>query len=216
MKKCSNDSNDSNISEHPATTFNPPKGGDMWRINFSRVEKKGNINWTWQEQRVWDAKLHKHVGKVEMHLPDIWGYVRFGPKKTKTATTFMTDQNAGEIPMEDIHNGKYGDPLWPLKLAVANVYYAQTAYKDGDTQNQNKYAKSMDELEGLLDENVMSAFSQSVMELKTSDDGTMFTFQIKDDVGNIVSITNDRYIKVQRSNDGNDFKTKVDEITEES
>lgn len=31
------------IDENPA----PPAIGQMWRINFSRVENKGDTNWTW-------------------------------------------------------------------------------------------------------------------------------------------------------------------------
>lgn len=31
------------IEENPQ----PPKVGSAWRINFSRVERKGNVNWTW-------------------------------------------------------------------------------------------------------------------------------------------------------------------------
>ena len=58
----------------------PPMVGDRWRINFSRVEEKGIINWTWQQQRVWDASRHKHMGKVNMHLPGkdmfVCSYVR--------------------------------------------------------------------------------------------------------------------------------------------
>jgi hypothetical protein len=33
----------SHIDEDPK----PPKAGTMWRINFSRVENKGDTNWTW-------------------------------------------------------------------------------------------------------------------------------------------------------------------------
>jgi len=63
-----------------------PHGGDEWRINFSRVEWNLNIvdgryekardpdtgrpapemNWVWSPQ-----------GAVNMHLPELWGFVRF-------------------------------------------------------------------------------------------------------------------------------------------
>lgn len=60
----------------------PPKIGDQWRINFSRVEwhidvidgtivKKPNVpeeNWVWTPQ-----------GAIDMHIPERWGYLRFGP-----------------------------------------------------------------------------------------------------------------------------------------
>jgi len=59
----------------------PPREGDQWRVNFSRVEwihelvagkyRRGKgekeDNWVWSPQ-----------GKVNMHLPEHWGYVQFG------------------------------------------------------------------------------------------------------------------------------------------
>ena len=59
----------------------PPRDGDQWRVNFSRVEWVHELvagkyrrvpgrkedNWVWSPQ-----------GKVNMHLPERWGYVQFG------------------------------------------------------------------------------------------------------------------------------------------
>lgn len=65
----------------------PPKAGDQWRVNFSRVEWDRDTvagayrvrrdavtgkpapehNWVWSPQRV-----------VNMHLPELWGVVQFG------------------------------------------------------------------------------------------------------------------------------------------
>jgi hypothetical protein len=61
------------------TTY-PPKDGDQWRINFSRVEWRHEIvegmyrkipnlpedNWVWSPQ-----------GVIDMHHPERWGYVKF-------------------------------------------------------------------------------------------------------------------------------------------
>ena len=61
----------------------PPRAGDTWRVNFSRVEWEDRIvsgryekvpntpedNWVWSLQ-----------GEVNMHLPKRWGYVRFAAK----------------------------------------------------------------------------------------------------------------------------------------
>ena len=58
----------------------PPRAGDVWRINFSRVEWQTRVtggryekvpntpedNWIWSPQ-----------GVIDMHLPERWGYVRF-------------------------------------------------------------------------------------------------------------------------------------------
>jgi hypothetical protein len=58
----------------------PPRDGDQWRINFSRVQWRQEIvdgryrkvagtkedNWVWSPQ-----------GVIDMHRPERWGYVRF-------------------------------------------------------------------------------------------------------------------------------------------
>lgn len=53
-----------------------PRRGDMWRMNFSRVEwrhhpgvrpkSEKEDNWVWSPQ-----------GEVNMHIPEHWGFVRF-------------------------------------------------------------------------------------------------------------------------------------------
>lgn len=62
----------------------PPREGDQWRINFSRVEwdyqisegkyvrpkKKPEANWVWSPQ-----------GAINMHLPERWGYLRFQKRR---------------------------------------------------------------------------------------------------------------------------------------
>jgi len=58
----------------------PPPPGDVWRVNFSRVEWQQQVrdghyeivpgtredNWVWSPQ-----------GVIDMHLPERWGYVEF-------------------------------------------------------------------------------------------------------------------------------------------
>ena len=58
----------------------PPRDGDQWRVNFSRVEWRHEIadskyqkikglkedNWVWSPQ-----------GLINMHVPEHWGHVRF-------------------------------------------------------------------------------------------------------------------------------------------
>jgi hypothetical protein len=66
----------------PSRTPFPPKDGDVWRVNFSRVEWQVTVdddslgytkvegpredNWVWSPQ-----------GLINMHFPEQWGYVRF-------------------------------------------------------------------------------------------------------------------------------------------
>ena len=53
---------------------NPLQSGKCWRVNFSRVQwlKKGRPeeNWVWSP-----------TGKIDMHMPDRWGYVFFSDSK---------------------------------------------------------------------------------------------------------------------------------------
>lgn len=66
----------------------PPKDGDQWRINFSRVEWDVNVvdgkyqkvkgkpehNWVWSPQ-----------GVVDIHRPERWGYLHFSSAKPGSA-----------------------------------------------------------------------------------------------------------------------------------
>jgi len=104
----------------------PPKDGDQWRLNFSRVE--------WQHDVV-NGKYHKAAGKAEdnwvwspqgvinMHRPETWGYVQFSTAKIGTAT-FRPD------------------PAGMLKHQLHQVYYAQKAYRT----KHGHWAKTLSEL----------------------------------------------------------------------
>jgi hypothetical protein len=84
----------------------PPKRGDQWRMNFSRVEwqveaKDGMYekilnpetgkpypedNWVWSPQ-----------GVINMHYPEMWGFVQFSDKVAGTGTddfAYRTDEDA--------------------------------------------------------------------------------------------------------------------------
>ena len=106
--------------------FGPPKDGDQWRINFSRVEWDFDIvdgkyqkvkgrpehNWVWSPQ-----------GVIDMHRPEHWGYLQFSTAKPGTAT-LKPDESA------------------PIRDALHRVYYAQQAYR----KTHKKYARTMAEL----------------------------------------------------------------------
>jgi pimeloyl-ACP methyl ester carboxylesterase len=71
----------------------PPREGDQWRLNFSRVEWDVDLvdgmyvkvprhpehNWIWSPQ-----------GFVNMHLPEYWGYVQFSAQKAGEAGEDLT------------------------------------------------------------------------------------------------------------------------------
>ena len=102
----------------------PPRAGDQWRANFSRVEwdmttedgravkvkGKPENNWIWSPQ-----------GVVDMHRPERWGYVQFAPA---TGAEYKPD------------------PAWATQARLYEVYYAQRAYRE----KHGHYAKSADEL----------------------------------------------------------------------
>jgi hypothetical protein len=68
------------------TAAAPPRDGDQWRINFSRVQwdvtptpdgyakipKRPEHNWVWSPQ-----------GVIDMHQPEMWGYVRFSTRNDR-------------------------------------------------------------------------------------------------------------------------------------
>ena len=61
--------------------FNDPRDYKVWRINFSRVEwlqKEGpEENWVWSP-----------TGKVDMHMPERWGFLRFVDAPVGSNTRF--------------------------------------------------------------------------------------------------------------------------------
>lgn len=68
---------------HKALTVNfsnPLVAGNTWRINFSRVQwlKKPEENWVWSP-----------TGRIDMHMPDRWGYLYLSPKTVGQGTDRM-------------------------------------------------------------------------------------------------------------------------------
>lgn len=89
----------------------PPKPGDQWRVNFSRVEwdvdgegkkieGKQEHNWVWSPQHF-----------IDMHKPEFWGYVQF------------SHLPAGS---DDFRP----DALWDARMDLVAVYYAQKEHYD--------------------------------------------------------------------------------------
>ena len=103
----------------------PPRSGDQWRVNFSRVEWKHSIqngmyskvpktredNWVWSPQ-----------GIIDMHRPEMWGYVQFSDGRT--STKFRPD------------------PSGPARMALMTVYHHQKSYR----RQHKAWAKSLQAL----------------------------------------------------------------------
>mmetsp|Transcript_14017 Transcript_14017/g.31383 ORF Transcript_14017/g.31383 Transcript_14017/m.31383 type:complete len:245 (-) Transcript_14017:927-1661(-) len=167
-------------------SFEPPSEGNMMRINFSRVERQGDINWTWQPQVVWDPENRRYSGYVAMHLPDSWGYMVFGGKNAIAPT--------GHGGNEDKTLLVPRDPSWPGRIAAMNVYYSQRYYYK---QNNGTYAASIDQLDGLLDDKIVRPFEIST---KLVSGGFKATVSGNPD-GSVVTITNDRLLQVISSSE---------------
>ena len=101
----------------------PPRDGDQWRVNFSRVEwslapegsgyrKVDGVpehNWVWSPQ-----------GAVDMHRPEMWGYVQFSTKASGT-DAFVPDAS------------------WPARAWLYDAYYAQRLFR----QTHGRYAATL-------------------------------------------------------------------------
>ncbi len=104
----------------------PPRDGDQWRVNFSRVEWRHEVveghyrkvpktkedNWVWSPQ-----------GVVDMHRPETWGYVQFSTAKI------------GEASFRP-------DPAGPVRHYLHRIYYAQRRYREV----HGRWAKTLEEL----------------------------------------------------------------------
>lgn len=110
------------IAHRPA----PPRPGDQWRINFSRVEwqhRAGGTNYqklagTREDNWVWSPQ-----GIIDMHRPERWGYVQFSADAPGTAT-FQPD------------------PLAPARDALMEVYHHQKAF----FKKHQRWAMSLEEI----------------------------------------------------------------------
>ncbi len=99
----------------------PPKDGDRWRVNFSRVQWQTEVidgryvkltdpvtgknlpedNWVWSPQ-----------GLINMHYPEMWGFVQFSEKSA-----------GGE------KDSFAPDPVEKAQWALRKLYYKQRTHK---------------------------------------------------------------------------------------
>ena len=137
----------------------PPRNGDQWRINFSRVEwdhvvadgayqkipKRLEHNWVWSPQSV-----------IDMHRPERWGVLQF------------SDAAPGSAILRS-------DPAQPARDYLHRVYYAQKAHR----KSTGRYH---DSLAGLGDSGRLTSPRLSDPLLQTTPNGfeAMVTFSLPD------------------------------------
>jgi hypothetical protein len=92
----------------------PPRAGEQWRVNFSRVEWQVDAaagryvkrpaaedNWVWSPQ-----------GAIDMHMPERWGFVQFSDVVAGAGTTTFVE-----------------DPNERVKWALRRLYYRERRYR---------------------------------------------------------------------------------------
>lgn len=114
------------VLEEAAPEGRPPKDGELWRVNFSRVQwqiepqngeyvkqSETEDNWVWSPQ-----------GLINMHYPEMWGYVQFSNNKQKI------EKSPGLRPEEHIK--------WYLR----QLYYRQHNHRE----KNNKFTSQLTQL----------------------------------------------------------------------
>jgi len=144
-----------------------PRKGDFWRVNFSRVEWQGKINWTWQRQFHWCPKQETFRGFVDMHLPDSWAHLFFSGETAPSTTT-----RGLSSPSEPSLKETPRDPTWPIQLAASTLYYAEHYHKE------RTGSFTSDELQLVLPREIMDPFEITI----TCSADTNDTTSIEDDV----------------------------------
>ena len=133
----------------------PPRNGDQWRVNFSRVEweheiKEGKYvkvagkpedNWVWSPQ-----------GIINMHRPERWGYVQF------------SDAKPGTVEFQR-------DPTERGRDALMEVYHLQKSFQ----KRNSRWAVSWDELNAAA--NLFADFPEAPI-LKLTPEGYDVTLAI--------------------------------------
>ncbi|EWM22453.1 carbohydrate-binding family 9-like protein [Nannochloropsis gaditana] len=104
----------------------PPRRGDYWRINFSRVQwtvkvarEGGSEVYVKDEEAPASNWVFQPMGVTNMHLPERWGYAYFSEEPAKGG------RQGGR---EDVIEEGPRDPKWPMREALAQVYEAQKVY----------------------------------------------------------------------------------------
>jgi hypothetical protein len=156
----------SDLLANTTITTAPPT---LLRINFSRVERQGAINWVWQPQVRWDPLQRRFRGFVDMHMPDAWGYLILQPEpppEPEDSTTVPVDeQDASTTTVQPSSSSPplLRDELWPAKLVATTLYYALHAFFDA----HGVYTTNVEAL--TLPSDIIEPFRQNVTIITVND-----------------------------------------------
>jgi hypothetical protein len=183
-------------SSRPTTKHCSPSSGSHVRINFSRVELQGDINWTWQPQRVYSASQQKYQGQVNMHLPESWGYLVFGNDDDDDSPPTPTPM----LQPVDI------DRTWPARVAAMHVYYAQNAYREA----VGRYTFDLDDLVPYMQTVYINPFTVHISRTWVKEGYRVIVAD--QSAGILVTVEQDRKLCVtvaEASDDGNDANANI-------
>jgi hypothetical protein len=115
------------LARYAGRTDCPPRDGQQWRANFSRVEWlvdiiDGKYRKIPKEMRPEDNWVWSPQGVIDMHRPERWGFVQFS--SSPRTTTFRPD------------------PTLQARDALMTVYHRQHVYRD----RNGHYAQSAGDL----------------------------------------------------------------------
>lgn len=152
-----------------------PKDGEQWRINFSRVNWKvkaengkyikevnpatkktyPEYNWVWSPQ-----------GVINMHLPEMWGFVQFSRHRSGTTEVTFTP-----------------DPEDEIKWLLRNLYYAQKKYFGQHHEYTDKIAelKLPEHIRQQMDQVPNIEITESLFEIKYPAIAEGMEWHIKED-----------------------------------
>ncbi|MCE5249355.1 carbohydrate-binding family 9-like protein [bacterium] len=160
----------------------PPRDGDQWRVNFSRVEYLPEIILTTNVRKTEKSFLTKADGTrcenwiwspqgiINMHCPEKWGYVQFSTGIPGTVE-FRPD------------------PTEPARMILHEIYYAQRDF----FRKNNRWATTIDDL-GLAVPTHKSVVKAPV--IKRSGDGYTATLTVKLPDGSQKTVSIDQFSKV--------------------
>lgn len=170
------------VLEEAAPDGQKPSVGDQWRVNFSRVQWRHTVeggnyrkaldletnrplpedNWVWSPQ-----------GIINMHYPEMWGYVQFAAAKADSRDTAFEWQNEEYI-------------KWYLR----RLYYRQHQHKkkEGSFTSQIDALKAEEAFEKLKLQTYFLNLSlpeihatQETFEIRMSDSGNDKSWYIRED-----------------------------------